>query len=118
MEDVVGDPMTPDDPFAVGTKLLFENDLIRLWTMEVPAGESWGPHEHRHPYVTVVAKASRIASVMDDGTVELEFEAEVDHVDWRAMSSDRRIHTLKNVGDRPYKNFIVELLKVPSEKPS
>ena len=110
--------MTPDDPYAVGTKLLFENDRIRLWTMEVPAGESWGPHEHRHPYVTVVARASRIASVMADGAVELEFEAEVEHVDWRAVASGRRIHTLRNLGERQYKNFIVEFLTEPASGPT
>jgi hypothetical protein len=101
--------MRPDDRFAVGTRLLFENERIRLWTMEVPPGESWGPHEHRGSYVTVVAEASRIASVMEDGTIELEFDADVDHVDWHA-GEGRRVHTLENRGTGHYKNFIVELL--------
>jgi hypothetical protein len=104
----------PSDPYAVGTRLLFENERVRLWTLEVPAGESWGPHEHTSAYVTVVAAGSHIASVMDDGRVEVEFEAEVDHVDWHDRPSDGRVHTLVNKGDRPYKNFIVELLDEPS----
>ena len=102
--------MRPSEPDAVGTRLLFENERIRLWTMEVLPGESWGPHEHHSAYVTVVAAGSHIASVMDDGSVEVEFEAEVDHVDWRERPDGRRVHTLENRGDRPYKNFIVELL--------
>jgi hypothetical protein len=100
----------PSDPFAVGTRLLFENERIRVWTLEVPPGGSWGPHEHRTSYVTVVAGGSHIASVMDDGSVEVDFEAEVDHVDWRERPAERRVHTLVNRGERPYKNFIVELL--------
>jgi hypothetical protein len=104
--------MAIDDRYAVGTRLLFENEHIRLWTMEVEPGDSYGPHEHTHPYVTVVAKPSHIASVMDDGTVEVEFDAEVDHVDWRQFGG-RRVHTLENRGSTPYKNFIVELLDLP-----
>ena len=102
--------MRPSDRYAVGTRLLFENERVRLWTLEVPAGEAYGPHEHCSAYVTVVAAGSHIASVMDDGSVEVEFEAEVDHVDWRERPDGRRVHTLENRGDRPYKNFIVELL--------
>lgn len=102
--------MQPSDPYAVGTKLLFENDRIRLWTLEIPAGEAWGPHEHRAAYVTVVARGSHIASVLNDGRVEVEFSAEVDHVDWRDRPVGRRVHTLENRGDRPFKNFIIELL--------
>ena len=103
--------MRPSDPRAVGTRLLFENERVRIWTLEVAPGDSWGPHEHRTAYVTVVASGSRIASVMDDGRVELELSAEVDHVDWRDRPTGRRVHTLENRGDRPYKNFIVELLE-------
>ena len=102
--------MRPSDPHAVGTRLLFENERVRVWTMEVPAGDSWGPHEHTTAYLTVVAGGSRIASVMADGRVELELDAEVDHVDWRERPAGRRVHTLENRGNRPYKNFIVELL--------
>jgi hypothetical protein len=101
--------MVPKDPFAVGTRLLFENDRIRLWTLEVAPGESYGPHEHRNRYVAVVAQGSKIASVMIDGSVELEFDAEVDHVDWHEFEGPR-VHTLENRGTTPYKNFIVELL--------
>lgn len=102
--------MRPTDPRAVGSRLLFENERVRVWTMEVPPGESWGPHEHTTAYLTVVASGSRIASVMADGRVELEVDAEVDRVDWRGRPAGRRVHTLENRGDRPYKNFIVELL--------
>ena len=101
--------MTPDDRFAVGTKLLFENDRVRLWTLEVPSGETWGPHEHASAYITVVASASRVASVLEDGTVEGEFDAEVDGVVWHDGRS-RRVHTLENRGSGFYKNFIVELI--------
>jgi hypothetical protein len=104
--------VTSDDRFAVGTRLLFENERIRLWTMEVAPGSSYGPHEHRSTYVTVVAEGSHIASVMEDGEVEVEFDATVDHVDWREFDG-RRVHTLENRGTTPYKNFIVELLDEP-----
>ncbi|MGH2406471.1 MAG: hypothetical protein ACRDF7_00140 [Candidatus Limnocylindrales bacterium] len=102
--------MRPTDPNAVGTRLLFENERVRVWALEVPPGGSWGPHEHGSAYVTVVAEGSEIASVMADGHVEVAFDAQVDHVDWHEQPSERRVHTLENRGDRRYKNFIVELL--------
>ena len=99
----------------IGTRLLFENDRMRLWTMEVAPGDAWGPHEHHHAYVTVVAEPARIASVMGDGTVELEIDAEVDRIDWHEApaAGDRRVHTLENRGNTFYKNFIIELLEPP-----
>jgi len=105
--------MTSEDLPGPGTRLLFENDRVRLWTLEVAPGEAYGPHEHRNAYVTVVAEGSSIASVMADGTVELEFEAEIDHVDWHEFDGPR-VHTLENRGTTPYKNFIVELLPSPN----
>jgi hypothetical protein len=104
----------PPYRYAVGSRLLFENERVRVWTLEVAAGESWGPHEHTSAYVTVVADGSSIASVMDDGRVEVAFDARVDHVDWHDRPQHGRVHTLLNRGDRPYKNFIVELLDEPS----
>ena len=103
-------PMRPSHPRSVGTRLLFENGRVRVWTLEVAPGDSWGPHEHTTAYVTVVVAGSKIASVMDDGRVELVLDAEVDRVDWRDRPAGRRVHTLENRGDRPFKNFIVELL--------
>jgi hypothetical protein len=104
--------MTPRDPDDVGTKLLFENERVRVWSVEVPPGEAFGPHEHRTAYLTVVASPSDIASVMDDGHVELEAEAEVDRVDWYP-GGEPRVHTLENRGSGFYKNFTVELLDAP-----
>ena len=34
----------------VGTKLMFENDLIRVWNFELSPGESIGWHRHNSDY--------------------------------------------------------------------
>jgi len=34
----------------VGTKLIFENDRVRVWEFTLAAGESIGAHTHEHDY--------------------------------------------------------------------
>jgi hypothetical protein len=45
--------MTQDDrPLGnVANKLLFENDLVRVWEMTLAPGERSDRHRHEHPYL-------------------------------------------------------------------
>lgn len=52
----------------VGTALLFENDRVKVWEMDLEPGEDSGLHHHGHDYVLVVIDGDRIAGVpADDG---------------------------------------------------
>ncbi len=96
--------------YEVGSKLLFENEYVRVWTLEVPPHGQSHKHTHRTKYVTMTVSGSRIHVVKESGAVEGPYDAPADSVRWHPEEEDRT-HTLYNDGDTLYKNFIVELLK-------
>jgi len=66
--------MTQDDrPLGnVANKLLFENEVVRVWEMHLAPGERSDRHRHEVPYVLCVVEGSRIdAEIEDVGRVEI-----------------------------------------------
>ena len=66
--------MTRDDrPLGdVANKLLFENELVRVWEMNLAPGESSDRHRHDLPYLLCVLEGSRVdAEVEGHGRLEL-----------------------------------------------
>jgi quercetin dioxygenase-like cupin family protein len=56
----------------VANKLLFENELVRVWEMDLAPGESSDRHRHDLPYLLCVLEGSRVdAEVEGAGRVEL-----------------------------------------------
>ena len=52
----------------VANKLLFENELVRVWEMNLAPGERSDRHRHDLPYVLCVLEGSRVEGV---GRVEI-----------------------------------------------
>ena len=44
----------------VGTKLLFENERVRVWDLQLAPGQSTGLHRHEHDYLYVVIGDGRL----------------------------------------------------------
>jgi len=66
--------MTRDDrPLGnVANKLLFENELVRVWEMNLAPGERSDRHRHDLPYLLCVLEGSRVdADVEGQGRLEL-----------------------------------------------
>ena len=66
--------MTQDDrPLGnVANKLLFENELVRVWEMNLAPGERSDRHRHDLPYVLCVLEGSRVdAEIEGTGCVEI-----------------------------------------------
>ena len=56
----------------VANKLLFENELVRVWEMNLAPGERSDRHRHDLPYLLCVLEGSRVdADVEGTGRVEL-----------------------------------------------
>ena len=51
----------------VATKLLFENDRVKVWQMDLAPGESSDFHEHTLPYVLCVAEGDTVDADFADG---------------------------------------------------
>src|SRR5436190_24248113 len=51
----------------LGTKLISENDRVRIFEHRVPAGETGPMHIHRRPYLSVVVSGTKNNVVDPDG---------------------------------------------------
>src|SRR5262245_19469700 len=66
--------MTQDDrPLGnVANKLLFENELVRVWEMNLAPGERSDRHRHDLPYLMCILEGSRVdAEIEGTGRVEI-----------------------------------------------
>ena len=99
----------------VGTKLLFENDRVKVWELRLAPGEKERVHEHKHDYVMVQISGDRIAADFEPecgGTYApwagRRFEHDV--VPGMALYAQKGgIEAAVNVGEQPYFEIIVEL---------
>ncbi len=95
----------------VGTRLLLENERVRIWEMDLPPGARSATHRHEVDYVLVQIAGDRIAAVPepDTGGMYREYiEGEV--VPGKARYIPRGgIETAVNVGVQRYREILIEL---------
>ncbi|WP_030916290.1 hypothetical protein [Streptosporangium amethystogenes] len=105
------DPLTGPDgrPVTlgpVGQEIVFENDQVRVWEIELTPGQSQPWHHHVNPYMVIALEAAdnRIDSIKG-GDPRLVHEA-VGGVVYREPGE---IHMLTNHGDSRYRCRLIEL---------
>lgn len=95
----------------VASRILFENDRVRIWEMDLAPGERSAIHRHDLDYVLVFLEGDRIAAEPEpdtEGAFREYFEAEV--VPGRARFIKRGgIETAVNVGRQRYREILIEL---------
>lgn len=96
----------PDQVVEVGTRLVYMDERVRIWTLDLEPGEETTVHQHPCDYVYVVLAGGRTETVNIDGTVQPADDSAGDAVFHRAGQP----HLLRNVGNTPYANVIVELV--------
>jgi len=99
-----------DEPISqeVGTKLLFENDRVRVWDLCLEPGQGSGLHRHDNDYLYVVIGDGVLQRVDPDGT-QMEPKSMRDgDVVFRAVDDDC-VHEAVNAGETPWRNIVVEL---------
>ena len=92
----------------VGTTLLFENDRIRVWDLQLQPGESTGLHRHESDYLYVVIGGGTLQGKNPDGSNRPVQNMSDGDVRFREIDGEE-IHEAVNVGDQPWRNIIVEL---------
>ena len=107
--------MAPVD--SVGTELLFENEAMRLWLMELSPGELSPYHRHLADYVFVYVTPSRLTLKSDpqDAGTTLDF---ADGYTEYINVGDGIQHQIANAGDRLHRQIIIELKSHPGTRPS
>jgi predicted metal-dependent enzyme (double-stranded beta helix superfamily) len=96
---------------AVGSKMLFENDRVRVWELTLQPGEESPVHRHDHDHLLIQVAGDRIAVVPEPDTQSrykdyLEADVRTGDV---AFVRRGGIETARNVGSEPYREIIVEL---------
>jgi quercetin dioxygenase-like cupin family protein len=91
----------------VGSRILFEDDQVRIWDAEVAPGETLPIHLHDLDYVTVALTEGDVEVYEADGTVRSGHRMPGD-VQVTKVGSGQK-HVLKNVGTATYRNRIIEL---------
>ncbi len=95
----------------VGTKLLLDNDRVRVWELDLAPGAESDVHRHDLDYLIVQIEGDRIAAVPepDSGgkyTEYIEVEATPGKVSYLTRGG---IETAVNVGQRRYREILIEL---------
>jgi beta-alanine degradation protein BauB len=92
----------------VGSRVLFEDDAVRIWELEVGPGETFPMHHHALDYVTVTLTESDVEAHAADGTVR---PAHHQVGDFRVahVGPAGETHELRNVGRGVFRNRIIEL---------
>ena len=92
----------------VGTRLLFENERVRVWDLRLEPGESTGLHRHESDYLYVVIENGQLQTVHPDGFSDHPRRMCDGDVRFREVE-DEAVHAAVNAGDRPWRNIVVEL---------
>ena len=88
----------------VGSKLVFENERVRVWEFTLQPGESIEAHRHDHPYFFYPIEGGTLEVTRASGVTRATLEA--GKVYYREGGDT---HAAKNVDDHRYHEILVEL---------
>jgi beta-alanine degradation protein BauB len=94
----------------IGTRLIVENDRVRVWEHRVPVGGTGPTHLHRRPYFSVVVQGSSGETVEAAGTTLEHFDLEPGSVLWYGKEALPQTHALRNTGSAEIVLVTTELL--------
>ena len=91
----------------IASRVLFENDRVKIWNLIVEPGQTSPWHIHTRNYVTVAVEGPDYTSVeRGDGTTRV-FPSTPGF--WYFHTDINRVHRVVNDTDTPYVNVLVEL---------
>ena len=96
---------------GVGTKIILENDRVRVWELRLAPGEESAIHRHELDHLLVQVSGDRVAVVPEPDTAgpyRDYFEARV-IPSMVVQVPAGGVETARNVGTEPYVEVIVEL---------
>ena len=110
LSQYAGELAAADANYTVGSRLLFENESVRVWAIELAPGERLPFHRHRTSYFYRSHVDGRVQVRFPDGTLAV-YEKRADGVHFHVIAADDVvIHDLENVGTTALAYTTVELL--------
>jgi hypothetical protein len=96
---------------GVGTKLLFEDDDVKIWEMLLEPGQASDLHEHKYDYILVIHGGDVVAGVPPKSTGMDPFVARIPAGGNTVRIPKGGIEWAVNVGEQPYSEVLIELKK-------
>lgn len=90
----------------VGTKLVFENEQVKVWEFTLHPGEAIAAHQHDHDYFFYVIDGGTLEVDRASGTTQATLET--GKVYYRRGGDT---HGAKNIGASRYHEVLVEIKK-------
>ena len=96
----------------VGTKVLFENERVKVWELALEPGETTDVHEHTNDYLLIQLEGDKIAGIFEEDTHgeyppgTVEGDVAYGNVFYTQKGG---VETAKNTGNKPYREILVEL---------
>jgi hypothetical protein len=95
----------------VGSRVLFENERVRVWEMKLAPGERSDVHRHDLDYLLMFLAGDRIRVEPEPDTQgpytnELEFDVPVGHTVFVERGG---VETAVNAGSEHYREILIEL---------
>jgi beta-alanine degradation protein BauB len=95
----------------VGSQLLFENERVRVWELAVEPGESLETHIHREDYLYIVSSGGTLRFADPDNPADArDVQFEDNQVAFVTVPDEGKVdNRLTNVGNKPHRNYVIEL---------
>jgi hypothetical protein len=98
----------------IATKLLMENDRVRIWEMRLEPGQRSALHRHDHDYVMIQIDGDKMAAQFEADSAGPWGGAggwvEGDIAPGNVLYAERGgVETAINIGDKPFYEIVVEL---------
>jgi quercetin dioxygenase-like cupin family protein len=90
----------------IGTELVFEDDAVRVWRIDLEPGAEAPLHTHYLDYTTVVLEGDMVERPNADGSVDRIPVRPGQLMRWYDGPVK---HSLRNVGTKTFRNVIVEI---------
>jgi hypothetical protein len=107
-----GNDMTSDALGEIGTRILFENEHVRVWENVLEPGEESPVHRHDHDYLSIDVEGDRLIHnpLKDGGFPRMEYEVSPGSViPLRGGVTETAINT----GATRFRGLLVEFLDDP-----
>ena len=94
---------------GVASRVLLEDDKVRIWEMRLEPGEYSALHEHTLDYYLIILSGDLVAGVMPKGSGMPSFVGVVPPAGNTVGIPRGSVEWAWNVGERVYHEFLVEL---------
>ena len=91
----------------IATRVLHEDDRVKIWDMTLAPGESCDLHTHENDYYLIMLQGDRVAGISKDGSQDLVFDLTPGTHTFRIDKG--MTEWAVNLGKEPFYEILIEL---------